>query len=49
MNMGLFLEPAFLFLPGIVDDGNEFSLNHSLQLVIDICLYSSMEEHVFAI
>jgi hypothetical protein len=30
MNMKLFLEPAFLFLPGVVDDGSEFSLDYSL-------------------
>lgn len=43
----LFLEFAFMPLPGIVDK-SEFTLDYLLQLAIVICLYGSMEKQVFA-
>lgn len=46
-NTELFLECAFVFLPGIVDR-REFASDYSLQLAIVICLYASMGKHVFA-
>lgn len=40
------MEFAFMPLPGIVDK-SEFTLDYLLQLAIAICLYGSMEKHVF--
>lgn len=37
-----------MHFPGVADR-REFTLDCSLQLAIGICLYASMEEHVFAI
>ena len=41
----LFLDYVFVFLPGVVDRV-DFTSDYSLQLVITMCLYASIEKHV---
>jgi hypothetical protein len=37
---------SFVSVPG-AEDRSEFTLHYSLQIAIVICLYTSMEQHVF--
>ena len=46
-NLDLLLECVFVLLPG-VEARSEFTSNYSIELVIAICLYGSMEKYGLA-